>query len=170
MDRGTALVVALIGAAAALGAAWISSRSPRAAAPSDVVDAAASPVPTVKSVAARPSVVVTGTRIGAAHGQRPVEQARTWFQPEETVSVTVHFTADDRVAKFPTRLSTRVMAASIGWGDRTQTQDISVPGEGLRTFQFVPERGQPWMPGIHVVSVSIDGIDMYSQQISIGSP
>jgi hypothetical protein len=170
MDSKTALAVAAIGALGVLGAAWITSRShaPEPAGESiPVATVTPSAAPEHESVQVTLPLAITGVKIGEASDEFEFATPKTKFSADEVIAVTVHYSAQERVADFPVRLSTRIMSGMMGWGDAEQTADISQSGDSFKTFRFVPDGRRLWSPGVHVVNVSVDGHEVYRQVLDV---
>ncbi|GAB2509727.1 hypothetical protein GCM10027084_26320 [Pseudoxanthomonas sangjuensis] len=174
MNSRTQIYVALIGAAAIIGAALIPAlirrspdefSQPNKQHPSE--DDPSVRQEASNAQASRPSTLaVTGVLIGTSDNQPFVTEARTRFKEKEEIAVTVRYNADQTVANFPVRLSTRIVSASFGGVGNRQTTDISVPGASFWTFRLRPE--QAWAYGQNFISVSVDGQQIYSQEIDVG--
>lgn len=157
------MIVALISTSGVLGAAWISSRERDSV--STAESPARAPIPLAVVAKDQSPLAITGVRTGGAVGR--LGEPHTQFNQNDVIAVRVEYRAASRVASFPARLTARVSAVSIGWGDVEETADISTPGENVRTFRLLPADGKSWSPGKHVISIQVDGREAYRQILDV---
>lgn len=163
LSAWVAIAVALIGAAATIGTAYI--QRPRDA---QLKESISQPVVAAAPLAApargEAQISVTGVQIGSTQGEPYVVAQRTVFSSNEEIAATVHYSAAEGIRNFPARLTVAFGNPVFGQLSEDQTADISTAGDSFLTFRFPAHQRDP---GSYLFFVEIDGSHVYSKMIDI---
>ena len=163
-----AIVIAVIGAAATISAAYIQSHPSQGVDPASSKQVAVRSKPDVPKRFSTPSsrrteLDVTGVQIGSTNGGLFVVEKRTVFDLNEEVAVTVNYRGFDGISNFPVRLTVVFGSVMFGGDLEEETADVSTPGDSLWTFRFPYKKERA--PGQYLLRVQVDGGDVYSQMV-----